>query len=246
MADPTTEDISLDEAWETESGLLDDYTGTIQRAWFATDARYNDGNTIMLHLEIATTDPETPEVTEKYPVGGGWDSPDGGASVVHEKGKQKFNKNSALGKIVDRVTDSDGVLHDAAAVLRGRGRPTTAAIWEGLTFQFKREEFDYGGDIGKRARVMPVKFLGENAQPALALVDAPAATTAPAAPVAETTSPDVDPVVAAKLRAAAKSADSHQAFLDAALEIDGVLTNESLMASLVDDSDSGFYALAQG
>jgi hypothetical protein len=241
MAD---EEITLDESWETETGLLDEYTGTIVRSWFATDARYQDGAVILLHWEIQTTDPDTPEVLEKFPVGGGWDSPDGGTSVVHEKGKQKFNKNSIYGKIVDRVTSSDGVLHDVAAVVRGRGRPTNASIWDGLTFQFKREEFDYGGDIGKKSRVMPIKFLGENAQPALAL--APSTTTEAPAPAAAPVTSDVDPVVLAKLTNAAKASDSHQAFLDAAMEIDGVTTNNDLMAQLVDDSATGFYALAQG
>lgn len=241
------DEVTLDEAWETESGLLEQYTGTITRSWFATDARYNDGNTMMLHWEIATNDPEIPEVTEKFPIGGGWDSSDGGATVVHEKGKQKFNNSSIYGKIVKRVNDADGVLHDVLPVLKQRGRPTNASIWDGLTFEFKREEFDYGGDIGKKARVMPQKFLGENAQAPLAVAEAPAA--APAAPAAAApvaapaaTAVEVDPVVAAKLRQAAKNSPTHQAFLDAAMEIDGVVTNEALLSSVVDDGASGFYA----
>lgn len=241
------DEVTLDEAWETESGLLEQYVGTITRSWFATDARYNDGNTMMLHWEIATNDPDIPEVTEKFPIGGGWDSSDGGATVVHEKGKQKFNNSSIYGKIVKRVNDGDGVLHDVLPVLKQRGRPTQANIWDGLTFEFKREEFDYGGEIGKKARVMPVKFLGENAQAPLATAT-PAAASAPAAsapaPAPAAASDDVDPVVAAKLRQAARNAGSHQAFLDAAMEIDGVTTNEALLGQVVDDGPTGFYAQA--
>lgn len=235
--------VTLDESWETETGLLDDYVGTITRSWFATDARYQDGNVILLHWEIATTDPDHPEVTEKFPVGSGWDSADGGATVAHEKGRQKFNVQSIYGKIVDRVTKADGVLHDVFPVMKQRGRPTQANIWEGLTFRFKREEFNYGGEIGTRSRVMPVAFQGEGAQapiPGATAAAAPAAAPAPAAAAVE-----VDPVAEARLRAAAKEAGSHQAFLDAALEIDGVATNDALMASLVDDTSAGFYATAR-
>ena len=229
----SNEEVSLDEAWETETGLLDEYQGTVTRAWFATDARYNDGNTVMLHLEIATNDQEFPEVTEKFPCGSGWDSRDGGETIEHEAGKQKFNKNSIYGKIVDRVTKPDGVLHDAFTTIKGRGRPTKAGIWEGLTFQFKREEFNYGGDIGTRSRVMPVKFLGENAQASTG-ADNVKAETAP--------SSDIDPVVAAKLRKAASEAGSQQEFVDAAMAIDGVVGDDDLLAQIVDDSDAGFYA----
>jgi hypothetical protein len=236
------DEVTLDESWETETGLLDNYDGTIQRAWFATDARYNDGNSIMLHWEIATNDPEVPETVEKFPIGGGWDSPDGGASVTHEKGKQKFNENSIYGKIVKRTTQPDGALHDAFPALKAKGRPTVAAVWEGLTFHFEREEFDYGSEIGKRSRTMPVKFLGENAQAALATETV---TTAAAPAAAPASSNGVDPVVAAKLRNAAKESDTHTAFLDAAMAIDGVTTDDTLLAQVVDDSDAGFYATAR-
>lgn len=242
---PTSEEeTTLDESWETESGLLDQYQGTIRRSWFATDARYQDGNVILLHWEVDTNDPDVPEVTEKFPVGSGWDSADGGDTVVHEKGKAKFNKNSIYGKIVDRATKPEGSLHDAFPVLKGRGRPTQANIWDGLTFDFKREEFDYGSDIGVKSRVMPVKFLGENAQPSLATSTEAKPAAAPAqeaAPAAE-----VDAKTSALLRNAAKAADTHTAFLDAAMEIDGVVTNDALLATLVDDSDAGFYAQNKG
>lgn len=237
---------TLDESWETETGLLDEYTGTIVRSWFATDARYNDGNTIMLHWEIQTSDPEFPEVTEKFPCGGGWDSRDGGATIVHEQGKTKFNQNSIYGRIVKSVTDADGQLHDGITVIKQRGRPTSADIWTGLTFEFKRTEFNYGGEIGKKSRVMPVKFLGEGTQISLPTSNgngnaaAAAPAPAPSAPAVE-----VDDVTAAKLRAAAKASDTHQAFLDAAMAIDGVVSNDDLMASVVDDTAAGFYATAR-
>lgn len=238
------DEATLDESWETETGLLDSYDGTIQRAWFATDARYNDGNSIMLHWEIATNDPDVTETVEKFPVGGGWDSPDGGATVVNEKGKQKFNKASIYGKIVERVQAPDGSLHDAFPVVKSRGRAQQASVWEGLTFHFEREEFDYGGEIGKRSRTMPVAFLGENAQASLS-TSAPATTATAVAAAPEAATADVDPVVAAKLRNAAKESDSHTAFLDAAMAIDGVTTNDALLAQVVDDSPSGFYATAR-
>lgn len=231
-ANDVANDVSLDEAYETETGFLDEYDGTITRSYFATDSRYQDGNVLLLHWDITTTDPDVPEVTEKFPIGSGWDSSDGGKTVVNEKGKQKFNKSSIYGKIVDSATS--GEIVEVLPVLKSRGRPTVAAIWDGLSFHFKRKEFDYGGEIGVKARVMPIKFLGENAQ-----VQMPT-TAAPAAAAADTTS--ADPLVLARLRVAAKDAASHQAFLDAAMEIDGVTSNDALLATLIDDSATGFYA----
>lgn len=237
------EDITIDESYDTTSGLLDEFDGEVQRAWFATDARYNDGKSIMLHLEIKTTDPDVPEVTEKFPVGTGWDSTDGGATIVHEKGKTQFNSSSIYGKILDLVKKDGGILHDVLPVLKSRGPSTNAAIWVGLTFHFKKTEFNYGAEIGAKSRVIPVKFLGEGAQPSLptTAATAPAATevAAPAASAVE-----ADPVVLAKLRSAAKDSPTHQAFLDAAIAVDGVLTNDALMAALVDETATGFYATA--
>lgn len=144
----------MTDSWTTELSSFDDYVGTVEDAWFGIDPNYNE-EAVLLHWEISSTDFENARV-EKFPVGKGWTVEDGGKSASHFAGK-RFHSQSTYGKIIDRAVSEFGL----AETLRARGLATQADVWTGLTFHFHREEFDYGGEIGKRSRVMPIEFLGE-------------------------------------------------------------------------------------
>ena len=235
-----------DQGWDRplESGLRDDYNGTILKSYFGTDARYQNGQVVLLKWDIAGQTDDGPfEDTVLISIGANWSTLDGGATIVHDSGKDRyFTGGSHYGKVIARVTGKpeDGGL-DQGELLASRGNPFQAKVWEGLKFHFTRESFNYGGEIGTKEKLMPTAFLGAEGG------DAPAATTAPAAPAAVSTGNPTngatpEPVLRAKLTAAAKSSADFAGFLDAAMAVEGVLDNDALMAEVVDEAQ--FYASA--
>lgn len=218
--------------WGTETGLLDDYDFVIEHAQFATDARYNDGATLLLQLEgtATTEDGETIEGhTVMVPCGSGWESRDGGATAVHPAGKTKFNRSSFLGKIVDRCIKDFGI----ADVLMPRGEPTQAKTWEGLAFHFQRETISFGSGVGDKEREMPSAFLGADGQVKATTAAGSNGGGAAANPA----------VIEAKIKALAKAAANYTAFVDAVIEqYPEVVDDDALMARVVDDA--GIWAEA--
>lgn len=235
--------------WGTDSGLIENYILTVEDAWFTTDARYNNGESLLLKWKGSAVDADTgealkfgkdedeDEVEVSFPVGKNWDTNDGGKTAVNEGGKGKFNKNSAYGKIIDRALASkkDGGF-DIGHILQDRGRPQQADVWKGLKFLMKYEETNYGGEIGIKSRLMPVKFEGE--------ADAGVAgSSATSTPVGETSSDSSSKALEARLKVLAKNSESHSAFVDKALEVDGVADDSTLLERVVDET--GIYAEAR-
>lgn len=238
---------NYDDAWGTETGLVDDFVLRVDKSWFATDARYNNGETLLLNWQGAVDQPigsdGDMEFTASFPVGGGWVSNDGGDTAESEKGRAKFNSSSIYGRIVDSAIaeKKDGGL-GIGSLVKGRGRPTQAKIWEGLTFRMKQVEFNYGGEIGKKSRLMPVEFLGENVDPAdFATGGDVRAATGTASTSTETTASAG--TLEARLKAMAKTTDTHAAFVDKALEIPEVSEDAALLERVVDEA--GLYTEAR-
>lgn len=239
---------------DLETGLRDDFDAAIVNSYFGTDARYNNGETMLLKWEITGLDNEgiAFEDTLLITVGKGWESTDGGQTIRHESGNPKkfFNANSHYGAILDRTIKGLQI----GNVLEGRGTPFQASVWTGLNFHFKRESKDYtiDGEAKVSNKVMPTAFNGEGAVPAAAPAAAAAPATAPtpapaaATPAAAPTAPAADPSevgVRALLKAAAITSATHAEFVDKALAIDGVVTNEGLMSEIVNEAD--FFAKAK-
>ena len=229
--------------WETEEGgKLAEFKLHVDRAFFGTDQRYNNGQSTLLTWE-GTTDikDENGNPDEKLgtfninlPLGKGWETADG-LTVTHDSGKpdKGFNKSSIYGRVIDRAIKEFGL----GDLLAKRGDPTEAKVWEDLTFDIKRETIDFGSGLESRSRFMPTAFLGEGIG-ALGSVsgNGTAAVTA-AATVANPA------VIKAKLKALAKSSTTHAEFVDKAMELDGVATNDELVGAVVDEA--GLYAEAR-
>lgn len=227
-------------AWRTETGLIDNYDFTIERSYFATDVRYQGGKAWLLHWQgkARTEDGETVDHTVIMGLGAGWASEDQGKTVNHEKGKEAFNRSSRYGRIVERAGNrSDpGYLGDECRqAIISRGTPRQASIWEGLSFHMKREEIDFKGEIGVKEWELPVKFLGVAGANPVTSAATPAANPAPA-PVTNGSGSGGNKVLLARLRKLATEVDSHDEFVDKALELPGVGSDEELMAMVGDES----------
>jgi hypothetical protein len=233
---------------ETASGLPDSMSLEIGEAYFARDPKYNNGQTLCLIFKGKTSEvmvggevQDNYDLDENpllYPCGDGWDSFDNGETAEHEKGRKGFTDRSAVGILIDTMIDE----LDAEDELAARGDSMTqAAIWKGLNLHLERKEFDYGlnrktGESMKATRLMPTKLLG-----AATKAKAKKAKPEPAesAESAESESFDVDQVDAkllARLKVAAKKADSEDAFTEAAIDIDGVAEDDVLLTAATDGS----------
>lgn len=247
--------------WTTTTGLLDEWTGVVSDAHFKTDAQYQNGEVLILQLDFATEDSEDGTWSETFPCGKGWSTKDGGKNAKHESGAARgFNKATAMGKLIDRCVGELGMMD----VLGGRGPATKAEVWVGLNFHFKREteEYEIRGEKRTSNRALPIEFLGEGEGESK-----PAAKASGTAKKAASSTAAEDKVAAAKAKAAAKKAaeagggdedpikaaltslatehDTHEAFLDAAMEVEGVMDDDDLLASVVDESEDGFYSQAR-
>lgn len=227
-----------EDLWATESGLLDDVDVTIEKAYFATDARYNNGYTLLMHWEGSTSSEDNPTFHEMIPCGDGWQSLDGGKTATHPKGKKRFVSSSVYGRIIDRCINEFKI----GDLLRKRGAPTEAKVWVGLRFHMKREKLEFGSGLEARERLMPVKFLG------VATENAAQAKQPATASTAQETDEQMQARVHqlalyAQVKALAKQEKSFEKFVEKAMEIEGVADDAELVGRIV-DQEHGVWAEA--
>lgn len=148
----------------TSTGLPDSLDVTVEEAWFEFDPEYNNGQTLLAKMTVMTNDEEFGDAgrgTLMYPCGEGWSAAERGAAAVRDDGNMKkgFNNSCGYAKFFLGAIECEG----AEKVLRseGRGDPRKAGMWVGTSWHLDRKETDYGGDIGKRSRLIPTAFLGE-------------------------------------------------------------------------------------
>jgi hypothetical protein len=140
------------ESWETTSGLLDDFTLKVEEAWFGEDEE-NDDERIYLFLRGLAIDNDSEDAAEeedyreRFRVGTNWETVDKGAGVENATGKQKFNKNSGVGRLI-RSMVADGATAEALAE---RGDATEAETYIGLTLHLVRiEQTPFENDDGDK------------------------------------------------------------------------------------------------
>jgi hypothetical protein len=243
--------------WELTSGLVDDADVAFKECSFGFRSDYNDGQTLLFMADAIIDGDDGPEESELiFPCGNGWEATEKGAKAKREDGKRKgFNKNSGYGLLISAATEVG-----AGDVLKGRGTPMEAAIWNGLVFHMKRKKISYGGDIGEKERLLPTEFKG--------YVDAGKVTK-------PTTKPDTDQarkaagVPAASAPAAADNGAAteglpaklriglrklaedvkggggdHDAFLEKAFEMEGVEGNSAAENAVMADGADSIWAKA--
>jgi hypothetical protein len=149
------EQTAVPEAWELDSGLRDDMTFSIQGAYFAPHAEYQEGRQLMIWLLGTDENNEPAEV--RMSIGADWQSPDGGNTIVHPtKRKQHINKSCIFGHWISHSFE----VPDLARELISRGGPTDARIWIGLILQLNLRTLHWGGDIKDQERLMPTALVG--------------------------------------------------------------------------------------
>jgi hypothetical protein len=224
--------------WKTDSGLKEDFIFRVDSADFHVQEDMG-GNLV---LELGGTDLDDPEgyqPTIRYTCGPGWESADGG-SATHFKGRERFNRSTKVGRLIDRVVEVLGP--DAANAL---GEPTEAKTWCDIVMHIVAEprEYTFQGETGTTTDQLPTEVWRSMYEYEKSLTGG---KQAPIVPVSEK-------VQSAKSKLAAKSAPEHLIalakshatigeFQSAALEDDDVVADDELVERIMDESDSGFYS----
>lgn len=228
-----------------ETGLVEDYVGTIEDAIFAVDTSANGNGRLLLKLSIRTDRTDIGEggvVTEQYPVGKEWETQDRGATCVHPAVQQGgrprgFHESSGAGLLLAALGGLDQF--DA---MRAKGNPMQAKTWIGLgPFHWKRHTYEgtIDGQKSTWARMLPVEVV---AGQATATAQAPKETTetakAPETAKATGDSPvsTLPPALRGKLKALAIGADTWDEFAEQAFMVDGVLGDSAIEAIVGDEA----------
>lgn len=126
------------DAWGTSSGLLDNYDLHVKEAWFGENEESDraDGAIYLFLQGEAYEDGELVEEdkTERFGTGKGWEVVEEGAAVEHASGRNRFNRNSGMGRVVTAITELGADTLTAMAE-RGAG-PFEAKVFKDTIIHF--------------------------------------------------------------------------------------------------------------
>lgn len=239
-----------------ESGLPDNIRATIHNPEFTTDPEVQNGDVAFMQMNLigVDEDDEPYEKEARLKCGKGWDIEDQGRSVVRSDGKPKsFHENSGFGTAMTLLRES-GV--DFSALVRAKKMtPLEVGFWDGMTFLWKRHEDDFGGEIGKVQRFLPVELIsdkgGKGVESAAAETPAPAAakvSKAPAKAAATKTVADeggVSDEILTRIYDIAYQAADHASYVEqCVVEIDEASTDPAVLAIIEADDEGSQWGKA--
>ncbi len=133
--------MSKDSSWETTSGLLEEYKFKVKESWFGPNEDSDrDAEKIYLNLRGEATvegDLVDEEHTERYSTGKNWEVVEDGAEVENATGKNKFNENTGIGRLINAMV-SCGDDDEVAKYLQAKGEAYEAATFDGLDMDMER------------------------------------------------------------------------------------------------------------
>lgn len=127
-------------SWDTESGLLDEYHFDVKEAWFGNDEEVdNPDDRVFLFLRgeaFVDGELEDDEHRERYSTGKNWEAVEDGAEVENATGKNRFNQNAGIGRLINALV---GLGKEEAKYLAKRGDAYEAATFNGLSMDMERK-----------------------------------------------------------------------------------------------------------
>jgi len=245
------------EQWESffGSGLRTDYDLTIDVASFGTDASYNNGQTWLLLL--TGHDENDDVVSEMFSVGDKWESLDGGFTLSRPDGKGTINRNSNYGKFCQYAAEA---IQKAGESWIFTANPFDSRIWLNTHWHFTEKvamaawhNRATNEDIPERKRAFPDTYLGRVADvppstPLIGLGSPPAPSNGLAGPIPPAAAPAAPQVSNSfdALSTLARSSATQSAFAAAAVQIESVAADDTLLRDVLDVTDQGFYARNHG
>lgn len=237
--------------WQTDSGLFSDYTGTVTDAWFQTDPNVGDGKVFQLYLEMGDLDVPAPdgkgEWIERFSCGPDWMSNDGGKTVSHPS-KNLFNKNSQVGRLVDRLVELADVEQ-----LGTRGSEKSGGTYLGMRMHMEgvttKGTFRQGankGEAWESTRNFPtsLEFVEVGAEGSGA-----STTNGHAKPSVKDGAAWVDYLPAdilSQIKSRAEMVASAMDLCNACLDIPGLSDDNDLVVALAEDGPASLFAVLKG
>ena len=238
-----------DESFAGESGFvsIDNYIGTVEEAWFGVKPQY-DANAHLMCWKVSVESvgegcemPESGYIEEAWPIGKNWVSFDGGETVEdpNKEGRQSFTKTSTFfrGVIEPAVEQWElgRTLFERKPAGSEIGTFRHAAIWKGLRFRFAKVKLTYGGEVKDKETVLPVEYLGGDAE-ASASGGANGAS-ASSEPAATSVLASLDPALLVKMKQIRTASGSHSAFVDKCLEdLTEIAGDTTIIMALADEN----------
>lgn len=239
---PVDEEFDLN---QLDTGLPSNFDGVIFDGEFVHDPGYQDGVPLVFRFSVESPDPDVDVQLMKVGTGKAWESEDGGRSAKREDGKKaNFHESSGIGLMMKALIDGGANLNDIA---KSQGAmPWDVRFWDGLVCHWDRVEHDYGGDIGKKVRLLPVKLLkmggGKSAGSSAKAAKAPAKKAAAKQETAETGGLN-GPTYQA-LFDLAYNAENYEAFQTAAYDVEEFASDDAVIAAIEDQSEGSIWGTA--
>lgn len=217
-----------------DSGFPTDYSATVVDAWFGVPEDTRRGTNMMMVWKMQLDDPANfPQADggiweESFGCGDGWETPDGGETVVSPGVEDKrFRANSGYGIVCAKCLE-----FGMGELLRSRGGSfREAKIWKGLRFHIDAVPYEFTNretkEKVKGSKNYPMEFLGEADGVSLAAGSGYAPSDLGATEEQF-----------AQLQTLAKTASSYGKFMDESLGVDGVQDNDKLVMAIAEE---GFY-----
>ena len=234
------------DAYDQESsGGLAGFEFTVEDAYFAPDPAYTEkaGVEVLFLHWVGTSDADGHEMMSadgfhpKFSVGPDWQTLDGGKTIQHPRGNAKVGKS--YGRMLKIAAEATKELEGTPEDFLEHGDFRDARIWIGTRWYMDEVERDFGGQIGKRSELMPVKFLG--------FANKPSGGSGGSAQ----TSGQQDSQAAAsgglreQIENLARALDDFDEFKRAALSLPGVTADADLMMAVMESGPDGLYAKAR-
>lgn len=248
--------------WETSSGLPDFLQVRIDDPCFGTDAQIQDGQVCLFKPNgtiLSGDGIDEPSPFEQfYGCGPGWEAQGkGGLRIVREDGKaRKFNDNVAYAHLFTSLLKA-AQDQDLVDKLRKRGTPFDAALWQGMVLDLERVQLpEFTGRDGEKVKrsVLCVKTIVKMGDAETKATDEGVVQETASVSSGEakadtnggTTAVELDAKLKAKIKAAARevreSGGAHNAFVEKAFDIDGVLDNAVAESAVMAEGDGSIWA----
>lgn len=189
--------------FELASGFTDDVDVAFKTASFGFRSDFADfGNPLLLIIDAIVDADDGPVEQELiFPCGKGWELKPGSKIIAQrEDGKRKnFIKTSAVGLLISHALEAGAPLRDLAVDDNG---PMNASMWDNTIWHMKQIEINYGGEIGKKSRLLPTEYKGRAGGKATTPAVVTETTVVPNANLAAV--PDAPPTANGKLSARTK------------------------------------------
>lgn len=209
--------------WAGEDGLNPESDWTIKSAKFEPHAQWGDEPVLKLTVDVSVDDVVVSQDREQLiGIGPGWKAIDDGQRVERlDGGEKSFNKQTSYYKFFA------GAIEVLGNELKDKD-PRNADTWVGYSFHMKRTLVGKKQDGGDRNVEIPV---GKGSGTSTGSTSSPSAS--------------LDSTTLSKLEELAKANDDHDAFMMAALELDGVAGSAEAEKIIGNSGADGLWAQAR-